>query len=134
MRTGGHPALRLATDVAALMGAAVTAYFMIDNGHPDTPGWWGLFVLFFAWSVSPLVMLTRLVRRHADHPLGAVLLCATAIASVAFGIWALINAFVIHLDPQSGLVFVFLPVWQWAAVGLAAGVSVWLGRRSGTSR
>ena len=45
-----------------------------------------------------------------------------AIVISAFGIYASLNAAFLHLDPWGGLVFIFLPIYQWIASAIVLGI------------
>jgi hypothetical protein len=53
-----------------------------------------------------------------------------ALLIVIFGIAVLINTMFIHVDAQGGLVFLFLPIYQWLAI-LVLVFICWLLKRSG---
>ncbi|MBW2416282.1 MAG: hypothetical protein JRG76_17430 [Deltaproteobacteria bacterium] len=84
-------------------GACITLGFMVYAGSPGEPGWWLGFLPFagVAWSVR--------IRR--DGP-GATLLLVGAVLLTSASTFLLYQAFVAEPDAQSGIVFVFLPVWQ----------------------
>ena len=103
---------------------ALCAALMIDIGSFDN----GDDILFgigvFAWVIAPVVLLALLSR------LGVI----TAIAAALLGTGALYlywRAFYgPDIDPQSGLVFIILPLYQFAIAAMVAIVAVVLRRRS----
>ncbi len=99
------------------VGAATTLGFMVDAGEPARPAWWLLFVPFAAWGLAPYAAVAVAARRARGSRAPARVLLAAAALLVAGSAALLYDAFVRHLDPQSGLVFLFLPLWQ--IVGLA---------------
>lgn len=43
----------------------------------------------------------------------AWVLLVASIAEVGFGMWTYHRAFTVHLDAPSGLVYAFVPIYQW---------------------
>ena len=93
-------------------------------GGRDWPSCWDL------WAVGPYVAhlaLCAAVRRRA----GAAWVAAVgALVTVAFGVGVLVDGFFVHLGAQSAILFVFVPLWQWAGFGLFALISTIAARRS----
>ena len=58
------------------------------------------------------------------------LLVALTWGIAILGIWALASAFFFHLDPQSALVALFLPLWQLIGVAVGLVATGWLAGRS----
>jgi len=54
---------------------------------------------------------------------------ATTIAVSGFALYIYTVAFFVKPDAQSGLVFLFIPLWQWIAALVGLGVSWLLERR-----
>lgn len=74
---------------------------------------------FIVWAVSPyayLALMAKLVSTSTAELI--VLLLSFLVGSL--GVWLIIDAFFIHLDAQSGLVYIFAPIWQWAFLALAS--------------
>ncbi|WP_417536440.1 hypothetical protein [Methylophaga sp.] len=67
---------------------------------------------FVLWAISPYCFLAALIKYAKSK---SAVLAATAISTVMsfLGVSAIFYAMYIQLDAQSGLVYVFLPVWQW---------------------
>jgi len=85
-----------------------------NHAYQDLSGYLVLCGLM-AWAISPYIaMLTTmwLVRKH-PRILTGLSIGASAIAVLGFGL--LFDAVSIHRDPQSGLAFLFVPVYQWIA-------------------
>ncbi len=107
----------------AAVALAYTAGFMVKNGDPGALGWWQLALGFFAWA-SALYLLAGWYayrRRHSPSAVIAVFVATLLMAAGGFGL--LWDAFVTHVDPQSGLVFVVLPPVQFVVAGLGIGVA-----------
>jgi len=70
---------------------------------------------FILWAVSPYGLLMILIKEAKSKAarIGILVLCAIV---CLLGLILIIDAMYIHLDAQSGLVYIFAPLWQW--VGL----------------
>jgi len=122
----------LSTHVLLAVGLVVNACFMLRNGEPGRPEWWPLALGFFAWTAAPFVTVAVMNVFLAGTPTGRIALLLTALAIMAGGLYALVQAFIIHLDAQSGIVLIFLPIYQWVVVvvGSVTAIVAWaLARR-----
>jgi FtsH-binding integral membrane protein len=95
-----------------LLGVLTTLGFMVHAGEPSSPSWWLLFVPFAGWVSVPYAVVALAVRRQPVVRSSQVVLLIAAIALATFGGYTLYGAFVTHIDAQSGIVFVFLPLYQ----------------------
>ena len=66
---------------------------------------------FTLWSIVPWLYAFGLVY-VVNHVKKLKFILIITLALGLFGIWAFIDTLYIHLDPQGGLVFLFLPLWQ----------------------
>jgi len=108
--------IKITTLVLLSAGVLTTGFFMLDNGEPDTLEWWPIASLFFAWSIAPYVGVAYANEILSNNIFDRSILLFIAIIITIGGIAILIDTFIIHLDPQSGLVFIFLPIYQGAVV------------------
>ena len=106
------------------VGLAANAYFMLSNGEPDKLWWWPLAVGFFAWAAVPFAAIAVINRFIAKDVSGKIILFVTALVVTCGGVYILIEAFITHLDAQSGIIFIFLPIYQCAAVALAVALLI----------
>ena len=100
----------LLTAFAALLTIAIG----ILNMDAFSLGAVGLLV----WAVSPYlygILVTKLVSKRK----AIVTLVLVVSVIVIGGVFLLIDAMYIHTDPQSALVFVVIPAYQWALLLLA---------------
>ena len=104
--------------ILIIAGLAVNAYFMLSNGEPDKLWWWPLALGFFAWSAVPFVAVAVMNRFIAKDVMSKIALLVTAFVITCGGVYILIEAFIMHLDAQSGIIFIFLPVYQGVAVAI----------------
>jgi hypothetical protein len=89
-----------------------------------------MFTGFTAWAISPQLFLFVMAGWRASRLIS--LLRAVTTACVCLGGSALaVNAVVIHPDPQSSLVFLFLPICQWAIIVTVELVLLCVPRRLG---
>ena len=109
--------LRVAVQLAVFMAALASIGLTITAADLDAPATRVLGLIFAAWVAAPYVVLLHATTRSAADALhGWVLLLAT-IALAAFGLAIYYDAMFVHLDPQSGIVFLVVPVWQMIAAG-----------------
>jgi hypothetical protein len=115
-------------------GYAVTLFAMWRAGSPDSWGWWLHAAPFALWAFAPYALFGLASARMArSRAASAVMLVACALLSVVTA-WLLRDAFVANLDAQSGIVFVFLPIWQAIALAPFLGAAVWLRGRDDRPR
>jgi hypothetical protein len=79
--------------------------------------------------VSPYVAGAALADHCAEPPAAAVVVLVAAVFLAAMAALILADAFIFHLDPQSGIVLIFLLVWQLLALLIFAAVALALRRR-----
>lgn len=98
----------------AVLASVLTIAIGILNMDAFSLGAVGLLV----WAVSPYLygmLLTKLVSKRK-----AVVTVVSLVSVIVIGgIVLLIDAMYIHTDPQSALVFVVIPAYQWALLLLA---------------
>ena len=71
------------------------------------------------WAISPYLFAIFLTKQSNHH---ASILIATGVSLILAigGIFLLIDAMYIHLDAQSALVFIIIPMYQWIILLIAA--------------
>ena len=100
------------TFILLLVGAVATLGFMVYAGQPGRASWWLFALPFAAWTLVPYALVTAETRRHLSNRGSLSVLCAAAVLLSSASIVLLYLAFVAQPDAQSGLVLVFLPLWQ----------------------
>lgn len=110
--------IEIAIHTLLVVGIVANAYFMLSNGEPDKLWWWPLALGFFAWATVPYVTIAVINRFLAKDVPSKIAVLVTALVVTSGGLYFLIVAFITHLDPQSGIVFIFLPFYQCAAVAI----------------
>lgn len=116
--------LKTAGLICILIGIATNVLFMLKNGEPNSFTWYLIALPFLIWTTLPFAAVFLMMKK-ANNVLHTYVIFFLSSAIISSGgIWILYDAFVINLDPQSGLIFIFLPILQLiiAAVGFLAGI------------
>jgi hypothetical protein len=117
--------------VTIISGVSMAQPWGDNYAYQNVSGYLGLF-LFLAWAVSPYAYLYWMSGRlNASGPVKLARLIVTAIVCVG-GIYIVVDSAFIHLDAQGGLIFIFLPIYQWILVGLFEFTGYIVARRSAT--
>jgi hypothetical protein len=98
-------------------GVAVTFGFMVWAGDPRHVAWWVGAVPFALWASAPYAVLAVAAWALRSSRGASLTVFFTGIGVLISSFVILVSAFVTHIDAQSGLVFVFLPLWQLIASG-----------------
>jgi hypothetical protein len=114
-----------------IIAAVITLGVMIYQGQGSYLGiwWWLLFLLFGDYAIAPYIAIGVITLRikgtniQFRTPLLAVIIMAS------FGLYAYYDVFFVHLDAQSGLLFLFIPAFQWFGVLATASINNWLRKR-----
>ena len=102
-----------------LLASAIATTFAIGWGNGDRSG---TMAAILAWAVSPYVGLAGMVTWGTKDRLSLGIVAVACLVLVAFGVVSFIDGFYFHLDALNGLLFLFVPFWQWIAlIALAAG-------------
>lgn len=113
--------LLLCTVATVAIGIHMARPWGDNYAYQDASGY-GVLALMLPWAVSPYAGLAfglRLLRR--SRVASRVFAGSAPILAIP-GLVAYVDAAFVHLDAQGGLVFVFAPLLQWAAV-VALGVA-----------
>ncbi len=94
------------------VGAVATLGFMAYAGEPGRASWWLFALPFAAWTLMPYALVAAEARRHPSNRGSLSLLSVAAALLSGLSIVLLYLAFVAQPDAQSGLVLLFLPLWQ----------------------
>lgn len=103
--------LKVAVYGVALAGVGVTLGFMLHAGEPERASWWPGMLPFAAWASAPFLATGYAAYRLSSRYSLCVLLFAGTLLAVT-SVVLFYRVFVSQPDAQSGLVFVFLPLWQ----------------------
>lgn len=103
--------------IAATLGLA------IDMARPwgDNYAYQGIadylrLAAFLLWAISPLAALAAGAGLFRHARMASRVYVAGAIVIALAGVFAYVDAALLHPDAQGGLVFLFAPLFQWAAV------------------
>lgn len=119
------------TKILASLAAVVTLGFVFFASRGSGFALWPLFIGFALWAVAPYVVLWFSARRAADSGLWSWIVAGATIVLAVFAIYFYWVGFIQRPDAQSGLLFVFLPLYQLAAAGVLFVASVLVrGRRT----
>lgn len=101
--------------VVALFG------LMIHTGDPSSSSWWLAAIPFALWIAGPAVAPYLLARRRRNRvAVGAML--AFLIVSTSLSAIAYYQAIFVSTSSTAALVFLFIPLYQWTAFLVVAGV------------
>jgi len=129
----------MASRVLAGLGVIATTTLAVIAAQPwganyayqDVSGYL-LLVVSVAWATSPSVYLLLLAGRQSSHRMSNFIRTAVMVLICLGGVAVVFDAVFVHPDAQSGLVFLFLPFYQWAIIGLLELVLALVGHRHAT--
>lgn len=116
------------TQFISIVAGLFTLFSLIYAGQPWNMGfqlifgWIGLFVGFGAWAVSPYIMLSTRIRKPNITFKQSIAYFIGCLLVASYGVYCLVEMF-IHPDAQGGLIFIFLPVYQWIGVTITIGIA-----------
>lgn len=123
--------LKAVTQVLAVLGAALTVGIALYAAQGAESSTLLFLILVLLWACSPYAALLFLARRTSSGP-WCIALPICVLATMLFGLYFFWQGFFVQPDPQSGLLFVFLPFYQLAFVGVVFVIGVltkaWQGR------
>ena len=107
---------------------------MLYAGDPTSSDWWSGMIGFFGRACLPYgILLVFNTIKGGEIKKDIALLITTIIVS-GFAIFMLVDAFFIHIDAQSGLIFLFLPMYQSIASIIGGLIGLILYVRSGSAQ
>ena len=106
--------------LAAAMVFSIVVCFHGAGSEALSISWWVAVSPWIAWIVSPYLPLVLLGRRHVNLARSATLYILTVLVA-GFASQVYFDGFYTHLDAQSALLFIFVPLYQWLAI-LAGGI------------
>jgi len=74
---------------------------------------------FLVWAVSPYLFAAFMTKQSTQYAATLVVTGVSFILAIG-GVFLLIDAMYIHLDAQSALVFVVIPMYQWIILFITA--------------
>ncbi len=109
-----------------ILSLLYNAFFMLWAGEPGRLGWWPLSLAFYAWAGLPFLVILGFSRLRKEHVPSLVILLIHILLLSGGGFYLLWQAFFVCLDPQVGIVFVMLPLYQLggAVIGILAALVI----------
>ncbi|MBI3344438.1 MAG: hypothetical protein HY028_06250 [Gammaproteobacteria bacterium] len=124
--------LKALTQGLTLLGGILTLGIAIYAAQGAESRTLQFLILVILWACSPYAALFVLARRVAASGPWLIVLPICALATMLFGLYFFWQGFFVQPDPQSGLLFIFLPFYQLAFVGvvfvIGALTKAWSGR------
>ncbi len=113
-----------------LLAAFASLGIMVYAADLSHPLLWLLSLVFGAWVVSPYWFLFNTSLKGEPNLVREIAVLLLSIGLACFGLSIYYDGFFVHLDAQNGLLFLFIPLWQWVAVGVVlGGLSFWMNRK-----
>ncbi len=114
--------------VAATLTAGFLAHLFCRGARGQADLAWP--ILLAAWAVLPYAVLAALALVMNRSAGGRVAALIGSAAVVAFAAFAYVDGFFVHLDPQSALLVIVVPLWQLAGCAVTGFVSfaLWIVR------
>ena len=111
---------RAATFSLCILGSLFTLGVMVASGRGWTQAaeWWMSFLGIGLWNLSPYAGLAAcgvLAKRTKGQARTAFV---GSVLVVGFGVFVLVEGFIVNPEAQSALAFVVLPLYQLAGVGV----------------
>ena len=127
-----HMATRCLSLAAALGTLALLVSAARPWGDNDAyQGWLGYAGLFLlaVWAILPYLGILLLARRAVAVKAGEILVLAGALIMTGGGLAAYVDAVWLHPDPQGGLAFVVVPLYQGIVLGVLTGLLLLIKKR-----
>ncbi len=74
---------------------------------------------FLVWAISPYLFAAFMTKQSTQYTATLIITGVSSLLAIG-GIFLLIDAMYIHLDAQSALVFVVIPMYQWIILLITA--------------
>lgn len=95
----------------------------IRAGEPEHAWWWLVMIPFTVWIASPVLGGLWLARRFEREAVRLLFLLLIAIVAMAGFALQWYTMFIGPSDALNALILLFVPLYQWVAVGLSFGLS-----------
>ncbi|MCK5916765.1 MAG: hypothetical protein KAG92_11545 [Deltaproteobacteria bacterium] len=108
------------TKQTAYIATAVAIVITVAIGikTTDSPLSAGALVII-TWAITPYIFLAILIKL-TPQKLNSIIITILAFSVTGFGIWGFVDAMFISPDAQGGMVFIIVPLYQWALLLLLA--------------
>jgi hypothetical protein len=114
-------------------GAAFSLEVLVyaDRGWTQGPAWWaGTFLGIGFWLIAPYFALSWAILKRENSLRQLILILFFTLGVVFFAMTIFFEAFFVHRDPRSWIVYALVPIYQWIAIGGALGLRHAIGRKS----
>lgn len=126
--TTGYEVSKAAALSLPLIAIGVTIVVGVYMAHPwgdnyayQNPVDYLVLAIFLAWAATPYLFLFRVAQRaFVSTPILVFRLVAVFIVCIG-GVYLMIDTAFFNIDAQGGLIFLFLPVYQWLFIGVYFG-------------
>ena len=109
-----------------LLAVAALIALMLDAGDPQRVSWWVPASLFGLWIVGPAIVPYFLAKRFQHRQWFVYAMTCYFALSCIWSAKIYYQAFFLSASSTSALVLVFVPLYQWAALGCVALLSLGL--------
>jgi hypothetical protein len=120
-----------ATRCLSLAAALGTLALMVSASRPwgDNDAyqdWWGYagLLLLAVWATVPYLGIVILAKRAVQVRAREILVLAGALIIMVGGLAAYVDAIWLHPDPQGGLAFIVVPLYQGIVLGVLAALQL----------
>ena len=113
--------MRLLASLAAIATVALAIYAAQpwgDNYAYQNLSGYLLLIVFVAWAISPYIYLFLSAGRHSPQRIRDLFRISVTLLICMGGLTVVVDIVFIHPDAQGGLVFLFLPIYQWIVIGI----------------
>lgn len=111
------PSLIARTSILLCAAASLaTIGLLCYEGEPHVPSWWPIALAFMGWTIAPYAALSAMAAAVHQKVAPSCIILFTTIVAIASAAVGYVDAFFIHIDPQSALVVLPLPLLQWVAI------------------
>jgi hypothetical protein len=110
--------------VYLLSGAAAFCLEVVvftDRGWELPISWWYTnFLPLALWLVAPFFYMSYLILKKKNNLRQYILLLLSSIGQNVFTILLFLDAFFVHKDPRSWIIYILVPVYLWIAIAITA--------------
>lgn len=117
-----HKAVRILGIMSTVVAIALIG-LMIHTGDPASSSWWLAAIPFALWIVGPAVAPYLLAQRQRDRRVAIAMLGFLVISTLASA-FAYHDMMFVSESSTAALVFLFVPLYQWTAFLIVAGITL----------
>ncbi|MEE9523684.1 MAG: hypothetical protein V3V59_02920 [Thermodesulfovibrionales bacterium] len=119
----------------SVLASVITLSLMVYAGQGWEQGivWWLGFLAFGIWAISPYCFMTISHYLLINNNKQSIVFLVSSILIILFGMFIYYDGFFIHIDAQSALLFIFIPLYQWIGCGISLGLAKLISREKRSS-